>query len=150
MRLKPRWTSASTAACSSLPTTPMRARTVITAPTMRSAIKISYGPVDFMRNSVFVFNPVYELPFGRGKKYLGSASRGMNYVVGGWQTEQHHQLEQRSAVDAQLQRVRPGSGRRRLPPNKGMGPSTPDLGSFDPPSRISPSVLHSSVYTGSR
>src|SRR6266849_5913317 len=46
---------------------------------------IAYGPVDFNRNHVFVFNTVYELPFGRGKKFMGNASRAMDYAVGGWQ-----------------------------------------------------------------
>ncbi len=46
---------------------------------------IAYGPVDFNRNHVFVFSTVYELPFGKGKKYMGGVSRGMDYVVGGWQ-----------------------------------------------------------------
>jgi hypothetical protein len=44
-----------------------------------------WGPVDFSRNHVFVFSPIYELPFGKGKMYLGDASPAMNYVVGGWQ-----------------------------------------------------------------
>jgi Carboxypeptidase regulatory-like domain/TonB dependent receptor len=46
---------------------------------------ISHGPVDFNRKNVFVFNTVYELPFGKGKKYMGNASRGVDYIVGGWQ-----------------------------------------------------------------
>ena len=46
---------------------------------------VAYGPVDFNRNHVFVFNAVYELPFGKGKKYMGGASRAMDYLVGGWQ-----------------------------------------------------------------
>jgi len=45
----------------------------------------SWGRVDFNRNHVFVFSPIYELPVGRGKKYMGDASRAMNYIVGGWQ-----------------------------------------------------------------
>ena len=37
---------------------------------------IAYGPVDFNRNHVFVFNTVYELPFGKGKAlWVTSASR---------------------------------------------------------------------------
>ena len=47
--------------------------------------KIAWGPVDFNRNQVFVFNTVYELPFGKGKKYLGGAGKAENYLVGGWQ-----------------------------------------------------------------
>ncbi|MGH9502584.1 MAG: TonB-dependent receptor, partial [Terriglobales bacterium] len=46
---------------------------------------IAYGPVDFNRNHVFVFNTVYELPFGRGKKYFGNVSKAADYAVGGWQ-----------------------------------------------------------------
>jgi hypothetical protein len=47
--------------------------------------KIAWGPVDFARNHVWVFNTVYELPFGKGKSYKGDSSRAMDYVVGGWQ-----------------------------------------------------------------
>ena len=46
---------------------------------------VAYGPVDFNRNHVFVFNTVYELPFGKGKKFLGNSGRAMDYLVGGWQ-----------------------------------------------------------------
>jgi len=46
---------------------------------------IAYGPNDFVRNSVFVINTVYALPFGKGKPFLGNASRAENYLVGGWQ-----------------------------------------------------------------
>jgi hypothetical protein len=45
----------------------------------------SWGRIDFNRDHVWVFNPIYELPFGRGKKYNGDASRAMNYIIGGWQ-----------------------------------------------------------------
>ncbi len=47
--------------------------------------KDSWGRVDFNRDNVFVFSPIYELPFGRGKKYKGDASRMMDYIIGGWQ-----------------------------------------------------------------
>ena len=33
----------------------------------------------------FVANWVYEFPFGRGRKYLGGAKRGVDLLVGGWQ-----------------------------------------------------------------
>jgi hypothetical protein len=47
--------------------------------------KVAWGPVDFNRNHVFVINTVYELPFGKGKKFAGGSSKAMDYVVGGWQ-----------------------------------------------------------------
>jgi len=46
---------------------------------------VAYGPNDFTRNHVFVVNTVYELPFGKGKPFLGNSSRAMDEVVGGWQ-----------------------------------------------------------------
>jgi len=45
----------------------------------------SWGRVDFNRDHVWVFNPIYELPFGKGKKYMGDASRAKDYIIGGWQ-----------------------------------------------------------------
>jgi hypothetical protein len=41
--------------------------------------------VDFNRDHVWVFNTVYELPFGKGKAFAGHANRAMDYVIGGWQ-----------------------------------------------------------------
>jgi hypothetical protein len=46
---------------------------------------IAWGPVDFNRDHVWVLNTVYELPFGKGKSFLGDSSRAMDYVIGGWQ-----------------------------------------------------------------
>jgi hypothetical protein len=46
---------------------------------------IAYGPNDFNRDHVFVVNAVYELPFGRGKTFLGNTGRGLDYLIGGWQ-----------------------------------------------------------------
>lgn len=47
--------------------------------------KFAYGPDDFSRNHVFVLSTVYELPVGRGKKFMSDASRALNLLVGGWQ-----------------------------------------------------------------
>jgi outer membrane receptor protein involved in Fe transport len=47
--------------------------------------KIAYGPDQYNRRNVFVISTVYELPFGKGKKFFGDASRVMDYVIGGWQ-----------------------------------------------------------------
>jgi hypothetical protein len=46
---------------------------------------IAWGPNDFVRNHVFVINTVYALPFGKGKTFLGSSGRAVDYLVGGWQ-----------------------------------------------------------------
>ncbi len=46
---------------------------------------IGYGPTSFDRKHSLTFSEVWELPFGRGKSYMGDASRPVNLLVGGWQ-----------------------------------------------------------------
>jgi hypothetical protein len=46
---------------------------------------LAWGPNPFNRNQVFVGNTIYELPVGKGKKFLGDSGRAMDLVVGGWQ-----------------------------------------------------------------
>ena len=46
---------------------------------------IDYGRESGVRRFVFNLNNVYELPFGRGRKYLNAASRPVDAVLGGWQ-----------------------------------------------------------------
>ena len=45
----------------------------------------AYGPDDFNRDHVFVVSTVYELPFGKGKRFMGDSGRAMNWIIGGWQ-----------------------------------------------------------------
>ena len=47
--------------------------------------KLAWGPNPYNRNQVFVANTIYELPFGRGKKYMSGASRIQDLAIGGWQ-----------------------------------------------------------------
>jgi len=47
--------------------------------------KIDYGREGGIRRFVFNFNQVYELPFGKNKKFLKNASRGVDAALGGWQ-----------------------------------------------------------------
>jgi len=42
---------------------------------------------DFNRTVSYVQSYVYQLPFGKGRQFLHSASRGLDMVVGGWQIE---------------------------------------------------------------
>jgi hypothetical protein len=43
----------------------------------------NYARADFDRAKTFVQSYIYELPFGKGKRFL-SGNKGMDYVVGGW------------------------------------------------------------------
>jgi len=47
--------------------------------------KYAYGPDDQSRNHVFVINTIYELPFGKGKKYMSGSGRATDLLIGGWQ-----------------------------------------------------------------
>jgi hypothetical protein len=43
------------------------------------------GPSSFNTPNRFVSSIVYDLPFGKGKSFLGNTGRVLNQVVGGWQ-----------------------------------------------------------------
>jgi hypothetical protein len=47
--------------------------------------KIAWGPNQNNRNQVFVANTIYELPVGKGKKFMSNGGRAMDLVLGGWQ-----------------------------------------------------------------
>lgn len=47
--------------------------------------RVGWGPDDFSRNHVFVASTVYELPVGKGKRFMSDASRARDLLVGGWQ-----------------------------------------------------------------
>ncbi|HEY3972955.1 MAG TPA: TonB-dependent receptor [Candidatus Sulfotelmatobacter sp.] len=45
----------------------------------------AYGPDDEVRNHVWVTSLVYELPFGKGKSFMGDSGRLADLFIGGWQ-----------------------------------------------------------------
>jgi hypothetical protein len=47
--------------------------------------RIAYGPDDLNRNHVFVVSTVYELPVGRGKRFMSDSGRVKDLLIGGWQ-----------------------------------------------------------------
>jgi hypothetical protein len=47
----------------------------------------NWGLNDFNRTVSFVQSYVYQLPLGKGKHFLNSASRGLDMILGGWQIE---------------------------------------------------------------
>ena len=47
--------------------------------------RVGYGPDDANRKHVFSFSTVYDLPFGKGKSFLGNANRVLDLIVGGFQ-----------------------------------------------------------------
>ncbi|MFO0284506.1 MAG: hypothetical protein ACK532_21620, partial [Acidobacteriota bacterium] len=55
------------------------------APANNQNFRYDRGNQDGIRRHWFVTNYAYDLPFGRGRRLLSSASGAMNQVVGGWQ-----------------------------------------------------------------
>lgn len=50
--------------------------------------RVDWGRNDFYATNVFVLNNMWNLPFGKGKKYLTNAGRALDYLVGGWEITQ--------------------------------------------------------------
>jgi len=44
----------------------------------------TYGPSDYNRDHVFIFNGTYELPFGKGKQFAGGSGKALDLIIGGW------------------------------------------------------------------
>jgi Carboxypeptidase regulatory-like domain len=55
-----------------------------------------YAIADFDTTHVFNFNTIYELPFGKGKKFLGNAGTWLDRAVGGWQVTSIFRLDSES------------------------------------------------------
>lgn len=100
---------------------------------------IAWGPVDFNRNQVFVINTVYELPFGRGKKYMGGASKAMDYVAGGWQLTNTTNWSSGLPWTASFSECGSEEDVGVCRPNKGSGSFPLGVGPLDP-------VNHSRTY----
>jgi hypothetical protein len=45
---------------------------------------IAYGPNDDYRNHLIIFTQVYDLPFGKGKKWGSNMGRAADLLIGGW------------------------------------------------------------------
>ena len=46
---------------------------------------LEYGTPDWARTHLFTLAGTFELPFGRGKRFMSDISKGLDYVIGGWQ-----------------------------------------------------------------
>jgi hypothetical protein len=99
---------------------------------------IAWGPADFNRNHVFVFNTVYELPFGRGHKFMGNDGRALDYVIGGWQLSNTTNWSSGLPWTASFSECGNEEDVGVCRPNRGTGSFHTSLGSFDPITRTVP------------
>ena len=91
--------------------------------------------LDYSRSSwdtrqVFNFSYVYELPFGKGRKFGRDMSSAADAIVGGWAFEGITRLETGPPLNIQLGQDIANTGRSRQRPNlvgnPNNGPKTPD------------------------
>ena len=47
--------------------------------------RVEYGPNDTNRNNLFVLSGLYDLPFGKDRRFVNTSNRLVNYAIGGWQ-----------------------------------------------------------------
>jgi hypothetical protein len=92
---------------------------------------VAWGPVDFNRNRVWVFNAVYELPFGRSKTYLSNSGKALDYVVGGWQLSNTTNWSSGLPWTASFGECGSQQDIGQCRPDKGSGSFGPSLGSLD-------------------
>ena len=78
---------------------------------------LEYGPPGWSRVHNFSLAAMVELPFGRGKRFFGEASRTADLIVGGWQIDTITTIQSGLALDV----LYPGGAERDT------GPNRPDL-----------------------
>lgn len=54
---------------------------------------VSRGPADWDRTHNFVFSQVWELPIGKGKRFLGGISTPADWIIGGWQVNSNTTIQ---------------------------------------------------------
>jgi carboxypeptidase family protein/TonB-dependent receptor-like protein len=81
--------------------------------------ELNRGRQDFDRTHNFVLTNLFELPIGRGKRFLGDTSRGLNYLVGGWQFNSTTTMQSGLPFNVNYNRSGTTEG--------DTGPSRPDL-----------------------
>jgi hypothetical protein len=86
-----------------------------------------YGPAEFDIEHRFVASYVWELPFGRGRRFGSDWSRAMDFLAGGWQVTGIHVLQSGLALTATLggASVLNLGGERRARPNLVGDPGLP-------------------------
>ena len=56
-------------------------------------LRADYGPNSYDVTHRFVFSAIWELPFGRGKRFGSSIPAGANALLGGWQVNTIYQVQ---------------------------------------------------------
>ena len=95
--------------------------------------KIEKAHTSLDQSQVFVLSWIYELPFGRGKRYLSDASPVVDEILGGWQFNMIHRYQSSGTVAVGGGPPLPifGGGNRPLWVSSNVRSSV-SMGDFDP------------------
>ena len=80
--------------------------------------KVGYGPNSDYRNHVFIFTQVYDLPFGKGRRFMSDAGRLADALIGGWQINSNTNFSSGLPFSPSLSSCSPSSD---------SGPCRPDV-----------------------
>ena len=91
-------------------------------------LRAERGPTEFDIRHRFVASYIWELPFGRGRRYGDGWNRAMDFAFGGWQVTGIHVLQSGFALTATLggSSVLNLGGERRARPNLIGNPELPE------------------------
>ena len=91
-------------------------------------LRAERGPSEFDIRHRMVVNYIWEMPFGRDRRYGKDWSRGLDFVLGGWQLTGIHVVQSGLALTATLggSTVLNLGGERRARPNLIGNPELPD------------------------
>ena len=97
---------------------------------------VQYGPEPDYRNQQLILTEVYDLPIGKGKRFLGNASRAADLVVGGWQFNSIWMIESGLPFTPSISTCAPSSDTGPCQPNvsgsvaNGTRSGTPTAGGY--------------------
>jgi hypothetical protein len=84
------------------------------------------------RPQMLALSWVYDLPFGKGKKFVSGASRGLDYLVGGWRLSAIHNYMSGTPVRVSSSQTIPGGFQAIWPNRAGGGLVANGCGDQDP------------------
>ena len=99
-------------------------------------IGLDYANSPFDVRHRFTFNANYQLPFGKGRKYLNNTNRALDYLIGGWSTSQTYRSQTGEPFTVYTSNISTPSGATALAtriadPFKGGGTPDPSYSGSD-------------------
>jgi hypothetical protein len=107
------------------------------------------GNDDYLRRSVWITYGMYELPFGHNQRFLGSAPKAVDEVIGGWQVSPIINISSGLPFTLGMNQCASSVGGTSAPcyPDGSSSSLHTHLGKFDPVRHLRP--YYQSVETGS-